>query len=187
MRGQGHLPGRHRRVQDGVRPDRRRLQPGHAGEVPGRPGQVPAGPGAGVAGPAAGPEPGRRRDERAVLRLVGGDATDMAVLKQYFTGEQSLNALRDGYTDRPGMRARPWAWSTPQRRPPSWRRAWPASACSAASTTSAGTPTTTPGYGAASRWPATRPASSAARGTLLIAAGIITAPIAGADRHRARR
>lgn len=37
-------------------------------------------------------------ETNAVLRLVGGDATDMAVLRQYFTGEQSLNAVRDGFT-----------------------------------------------------------------------------------------
>lgn len=36
-------------------------------------------------------------DTNAVLRLVGGDATDMAVLNKYFAGEESLNSLRDGY------------------------------------------------------------------------------------------
>ncbi len=33
----------------------------------------------------------------AVLRLVGADATDIRVLNQYFAGEESLNTLRDGY------------------------------------------------------------------------------------------
>jgi hypothetical protein len=37
-------------------------------------------------------------DTRAVLRLVGGDATDMRVLTKYFEGEQSLNELRTGLT-----------------------------------------------------------------------------------------
>jgi hypothetical protein len=44
-------------------------------------------------------------DTNAVLRLVGGDATDMAVLNKYFSGEESLNSLRDGYDAAKGARS----------------------------------------------------------------------------------
>lgn len=37
-------------------------------------------------------------DTRAVLRLVGGDATDMRVLTKYYSGEQSLNPLKVALT-----------------------------------------------------------------------------------------